>query len=529
MESKGMALYTGATVITMDGEKIAGAVLVRDGYVIAVGDEQTLAAQADADVACVDCGGGALLPAFIDAHSHFIAVAQNLLQVDACGVTDFDALGTRIKAYIGAREPSPGKMIVCQGFDPELTGGWPSLARLDAFAPGYPLVLTHSSGHMGMLNTMALERLGFGEDTPDPTGGRIGRTDGHLNGYLEESAFLQAEHGFPQPGMQELLEAAKQAQARYAAYGIALMQEGLMMRSMLPMYKALLDSGILRLDVVGYPAPEDFEAFACAFPASVSGFDRHFHLGGMKIILDGSPQARTAYLNEPYEGAQDGYRGYPAMTLRETTDAVMKASRRGVRLLAHCNGDAAAQQLIDACRIAAARGAKLSRVRPVMIHAQMLTPRQMDELKALYITPSFFVAHVLHWGDVHLRNLGERAQGISALASAKARGLRFTLHQDAPVIRPDMLQTIQIACTRRTRKGIVLGEQERVSAYAALEGVTVNAALQAGLEDRGRIAPGMRADFILLDKSPLDVPPEEIGAIRVLRTIVRGEEVFSRD
>lgn len=526
-------LYTNGLILTLDEEakeQEARAVLVCDGLVEAVGEDESLRERAGDQARIVNLAGRTLCPAFIDAHSHFLAVAHSLLQADLTGVQGEQEMALRIQRHIAANHIEPGSFVVCRGYDPQEAGGYPPIEALDAMAPGYALVLQHPSGHAGMVSTLALRCLGITPETRDPEGGRIGREGDRLTGYLEENAFLMAQSAFPVPQMEDLMRAMQQAQTLYASGGITTVQEGLLLRSMLPMYEELLSRGLLTLDVVGYPSPQDYGAFAEAFPKSVGAYDRHFRLGGIKILLDGSPQARTAYLSEPYEGAKDGYRGYPSMTLKQTVEAILYAGKLGTQLLAHCNGDAASQQLIDACRKAQEQGADLSRIRPVMIHAQALRPDQMREMAALHITPSFFVAHVYHWGEVHEANLGkERASRISALASAKACGLPFTLHQDAPVIRPDMIETLWVACERQTRHGTVLGPQERVDARTALLAVTKNAARQYGEADKGCIRPGMRADFVILSDNPLSVPASRLRSLRVEETICAGETLWRRE
>ena len=519
-------IYENGTILSRDGA--AQALVTCGARILGVGSASDMRALAGAGAASVDLAGRTLAPAFIDPHSHFMAVANSLLQLDLAGLSGVDELKARIAAYLADRQLAPGDYLIGTGFDPQDMGGWPSLAALDDAAGGYALVMQHKSGHAAMASSAALQRLGITADTPDPDGGRIGRESGALTGYLEENAYLNAQKSFPAPDMDALMAAAARAQRLYASCGIATAQEGLMMDKMLPMYREMMRRGILKLDVVGYPTPGDYAAFAEAMPASVGGYDGHVRIGGLKLILDGSPQARTAYMSAPYAGAADGYRGYPAMADADIVSVLLQADRLGTQVLMHCNGDAAAQQMIDACRAAQSRGANLARIRPVMIHAQTLRPDQMPLLPPLYITPSFFVAHVYHWGDVHIENLGmARASRISALASAKALGLPFTLHQDAPVIRPDMLETIWCACTRQTRNGQTLGEAQRVDVRTAFDAVTKNAAAQYGEADKGALAPGMRADMTILSQNPLAAPVEALPDIRVERTIVGGETVYA--
>ncbi len=520
-------IYENGTILARGG--IAQALVTDGERILGVGNLDDMRALAGKDAVQIDLEGRTLAPAFIDPHSHFMAVANSMLQLDLADLHSLDELKARIAAYLDGRNLAPGDFLVGTGFDPQDMGGWPGLDALDAVAGGYALVLQHKSGHAAMASSIALTKMGITTDTPDPDGGRIGRENGKLTGYLEENAFLNAQHAFPVPDMDALMDAVVRAQRLYAGHGIATVQEGLMMAQMLPMYQEMMRRGILTLDVVGYPTPQDYAAFADALPGCVGKYSGHVKIGGLKLILDGSPQARTAYMSAPYANADDGYRGYPAMADADIVAALMQADRLGTQVLMHCNGDAAAQQMIDACRAAQANGADLSKIRPVMIHAQTLRPDQMKELPALHITPSFFVAHVYHWGDIHIENLGmARASGISGLASAKALSLPFTLHQDAPVIKPDMLETMWCACVRRTKRGVTLGEGEKIDAKTAFDAVTKNAAMQYGEADKGELAPGMRADMTILSGNPLTTPADALRTIRVERTIAGGRTVYAR-
>ena len=164
-----------------------------------------------------------------------------------------------------------------------------------------------------------------------------------------------------------------------------------------------------------------------------------------------------------------------------------------------------------------------------MVHAQLATASQLERMAKVGMMPSFFVAHVWHWGDVHIRNFGPaRAAQISQAGTARRLGLPFTFHQDAPVIPPDMLETVWCAAVRRTRAGVVLGEDQRIPVLDALRAVTANAAYQYFEEaDKGTLEAGKRADLVQLSADPLSVPPDELKAIRVLRTVKDGEDIFN--
>lgn len=522
-------LYFGGPIVTLEPEGRAEALLVRGDRIAAVGKLDALRALAP-HAEPIDLDGRALLPAFIDAHSHLSGTANAFLQAPLDEETTFEGVKNRIERFIRDNAVPPGKWVVGKGYDHNALAekAHPTLALLDAAAPDNPLVVQHQSGHMGVFNSRALALLGVAPDTPAPDGGRIGVEDGRLTGYMEEAAFVQYQKRLPMPDLDALLDAYGLAQKQYAAHGIVTVQEGMLPGQLLPIYQRLLERNLLTLDVIGYPDPASFDEAAALFPAD-GAYDRNFRIGGMKIFLDGSPQGRTAWMRAPY--ADDpAYCGYGTMTDAAVRQALLLAARRGVQLLAHCNGDAAAEQFLSSVRETAKTEPSLTSLRLVLIHAQLLGADQLDAVRALGVIPSFFVAHVYHWGDVHLKNFGPaRAAAISPAESALRAGIRFTFHQDTPVIEPDMLETIWCACCRRTRTGKTLGPEQAVDPLTALSAVTINAAYQYGEEShRGSLSAGKRADLVLLSDNPLAAPPEQIRRIRVEETIRAGKTVFRR-
>ena len=200
------------------------------------------------------------------------------------------------------------------------------------------------------------------------------------------------------------------------------------------------------------------------------------------------------------------------------------------QLLCHCNGDEAAEQFLRCLEQAEQRHPDLAQLRPVIIHGQLLGVDQLERVKKLGAVVSFFVAHVYHWGDVHIRNFGpDRAAQISPVRSALKWGIPVTFHQDAPVIQPDMLETVWCAVNRVTRQGVPLGTEECVLVQEALQAVTTGAAYQYFQEKTmGSIEPGKRADFVLLSQDPLEVPKEALREIQVLETIQGGQRIWCR-
>ena len=164
-----------------------------------------------------------------------------------------------------------------------------------------------------------------------------------------------------------------------------------------------------------------------------------------------------------------------------------------------------------------------------MVHAQTVREDQLDEMKKLGIIPTFFLDHIWYWGDYHYESvLGpERANRISPAKSALKRGMNFTLHQDSPVKMPNQILALHNAVNRETQSGRILGEDQRLTVMEAIKALTINAAYQYFEEDeKGSIEEGKLADFVILDKNPINVNTSEIKNIKVLETIKEGNTVY---
>jgi hypothetical protein len=256
--------------------------------------------------------------------------------------------------------------------------------------------------------------------------------------------------------------------------------------------------------------------------------------GAVKLFQDGSIQGYTGYLSAPYyqqpEG-KTGYCGYARHSRQELAEMVKQFHRAGYQIGIHANGDAAIDDVLYAYQ-EAQREFPRPDARHRIEHCQTPREDQLDRMKELGVTPSFFVGHVYYWGDRH-RDIflgPERGARISPLASALRRGIRFTLHDDTPVTPVNPLMSVWAAVNRNTRDGKLLGPEQRISVMQALRAVTSDAAWQNFQErEAGSIEIGKRADFVVLDRNPLTIPPADIRDIRVLETIVGGEPVFAAD
>ena len=517
-------LYFGGPIVTLEEPQYAQALVERGGRIAYVGDREEAERLAGPGARRVDLEGRALLPAFLDPHSHLLACAYARLQVPLGECAGWGEIADRLSRHVQARDIQPGEWVKGTGYDQNALaeGAAPDRFCLDRACPNNPVVIQHASGHAGVFNTLALERLGAlnGDCGLERDG------QGELTGRGEENPFLDLLGRIPMEGLEDVLRAFQGAQEEYASHGIATAQEGLLQPVMAPVYREILRRGLLYLDVNAYVPPADYDRLRRQFAQGVSASPGTFRAAGMKIFLDGSPQGGTAWVREPYAG---GGCGTSTMTDGQVLSAFRQALDRDAQLLAHCNGDRAAEQYLTLLA-QAEREAGKKLCRPVMIHAQLLGLDQLERVKALGVIPSFFVAHVYHWGEIHVKNFGlDRAGRISPAGSALAWGIPFTFHQDSPVIPPDMLETIWCACVRKTKTGRVLGAEERIPVEAALRAVTQTAALQYGLErELGTLRPGKRADFVLLSGDPLRTPPEELKKLQVERTIQRGRTIWSR-
>jgi predicted amidohydrolase YtcJ len=255
------------------------------------------------------------------------------------------------------------------------------------------------------------------------------------------------------------------------------------------------------------------------------------HTSGVKIWQDGSLQGFTGFLTAPYQTqpeGRSGYAGYPARSREKLTEMVLNYHRAGYQIAIHANGDAAIDDVLFAIR-AAQKELPRPDARHRIEHCQTPRDDQLDQMKELGITPSFFVGHVYYWGDRH-RDIflgQQRAARISPLASAASRGIRFTIHNDTPVTPVDPLLLVWCAVNRTTKDGRPLGPEQCISPFAALRAVTSDAAWQNFEESvKGTIEVGKLADFVILKDNPLTIDPSKIKDIQIVQTIVAGESRF---
>ena len=535
-------IWVNGTVVTMEGEQVVQAVAVLGDDIVAVGSDAEVRALAGPETRVVDLDGRTMTPGFYAAHDHFpgsgrVAVTQVDLNSPPIGVIEnMDQL----VAALGARaeELPEGQWVSGRGYDDTLLAEQrhPTREDLDRASTTHPIYISHTSGHLGVANSLALELAGVTRDTPDPPGGVVRRDPdtGEPDGVFEESGGMVSRL-IPPPTPEQTMEAYRWAVEDYVEDGVTTAVIAGGGRGSLAGLQRARDAGILTFRIItmmSRSAPG--QPSAAEAGGMVSGFgDEYLKLGAIKIVQDGSNQGYTGHFTEPYHTPFKGdanYRGYPRRSREDLTTMVKELHEAGYQIAIHANGDAAIDDVIYAFR-EAQRAFPREDARHRIEHCQMVRTDQLDAIAELSLSPSFFVGHVYYWGDRH-RDIfmgPERAAGISALRSSIDRGIRFTVHDDTPVTPVNPLQLVWVSVNRLTRTEQVLGPDERITPLEALRTVTIDAAWQNFEEDiKGSIAPGKLADFVILDSNPLTVDPTAIRDIQVLETIVGGETVYTR-
>lgn len=537
-------LYHGGEILTMVGDRpeIAEAILIEGDTISFVGALQNALAVANSNVQQVDLEGRTLIPGFIDGHAHFSnfssqSIGALLLPPPDAGARDITTIISLLNEWNTPENRELTGWIFGTGFDDSVVTErrFPTKHDLDQVSTEFPILITHISGHFAVVNSKGLERLGITANTPDPEGGLIRREEGSMepNGVLEELAAIPYMLEAISPKSPEAaLRFFEAGQQMALSYGYTTAQEGRAMGNH-EFLAEMAEQNRLKIDVVSYI---DY-LFVDKYMESKwygKSYINNYKIGGMKVTLDGSPQGRTAWRTKPYLippfGANADYAGYPAIPNDEDLSAIFeKAFINDWQTLVHANGDAAMDQMIRTLEPLTKKYGNNDR-RLTLIHGQYVRDDQLDSFKALDVITSLFPLHTYYWGDWHSEIIGqELGQRISPIRTALNKGLKVTIHTDAPVALPNLMRVVWTAVNRTSRSGKIIGEEERLSPYEALQALTIWSAYQHFEEDmKGSLAPGKLADLVVLDKNPLTVEPDEIKDIVVMQTIKSGVTVYER-
>ena len=539
-------IFYGGDIITMEGDKAeyTEAVVQENGKIVFVGTKDAAEKQYP-NVERYDLKGQTMIPAFIDPHSHIYgvglqSVAANILPPPDGKAATVDDVIKIMTNY--AKEEKNRKMIdsvgwiIGFGYDDAELDRYPTAEDLNKISVKKPVIIIHASFHFCVVNTKALKAFGIDASSKNPKGGVIRRISGtqNPNGVLEENAFFIKFFPLMEQFGEEIEDFMfERAQKTYAAYGYSTAVEGRSTKAISKVLKRAADKGKITLDVLAFADIMDNKEDMQSEYHSPE-YKNNYRIAGAKLVLDGSPQGKTAWLTQPYfvipEGLAKNYKGFPIHTDEEAFALIDSCYKNGWKFQIHTNGDAAIDQFIEGVRRAVAKYGK-NNIHPVLVHGQTLRADQIPELVELEIFPSLFPMHTFYWGDWHVSSvLGHpRADFISPTKSVMDAGLLFTSHHDAPVATPSIFRVLDATINRVTRTGVVLGPDQRVSPYVALQSNTIWAAVQH-FEDqkKGTLTEGKHADFVILNQNPLKIDPLSIKDLYVVENIKRGKSIYKK-
>tara|TARA_B100000787_G_C16199309_1_gene303742 strand:+ start:13368 stop:15068 length:1701 start_codon:yes stop_codon:yes gene_type:complete len=543
LENKKSIVYFNGEIITMQGNspKYVEALVVNNKKIRYVGSSEEAMKIAGEGYQMINLKGKTLLPGFIDGHAHFAsfsaqAIGAKILPPPDAGAKNIPTLINILKKWNTPENRALTGWIFGMGFDDSVLEEkrFPTKHDLDQVSKEFPIMIIHISGHFAAVNSKGLELLNINSNSKNPEGGIIRREKGNEpNGVLEELAAIPYMLKILNPASKEAADQFFEAGQEMAlSFGYTTAQEGRAMENHEMLVNAS-EAGKLKLDVVSYVDYLFVDKYMNSKWNSIT-YNNHYRIGGMKLTLDGSPQGRTAWRTQPYllppDGAKEGYLGYPAIPNDSTVIAIYeKGFKNNWQIQTHANGDAAMDQMIRTMKPIATKYGNKDR-RNVLIHGQYVREDQLDSFKELNMIASLFPLHTFYWGDWHKEIIGDSlANNISPTRTALNKGLKITIHTDAPVALPNLMRMVGISVERKSRSGQVIGENEKLTPYEALQAITSWSAYQH-FEDKtkGTLEEGKLADLVVLDKNPLKVAPAEIKEIIVLETIKEGVVVYKK-
>ena len=526
------------SVWTAGGARGADAVAVAGDRVVAVGSREQIRALGPADRE-IDARGGLIAPGFIDCHIHLVAGGFRLAQVQLRDASSRDDVVRRLREFAAALPE--GEWITGGDWDHERWGGEaPSREWIDAAAPRHPVWINRLDGHMALANSTALARAGITRGTPDVEGGTIVRDDaGEPTGLIKDLAMDLVQRAVPLPSDAMADRALDRAMQYVAAHGVTSVHHmGSIPQTLswreLDVVRRAHAAGRLRTRIYASVPLDSWAALRDLVVSRELGGDdgrgdAWLRIGALKGFVDGSLGSRTAAFDEPYDDAPDrlGLLVTPPDDLREW---VRCADATGLHPVVHAIGDRANALLLDIYEaIVADRGPRDRRWR--IEHAQHLRPADVARFARLGVVASMQPSHLSDDGRWAERAIGPtRAQTTFACRSLLEAGAHVVFGSDWFVAPPEPIAGLAAAVTRQTADGRhpdgwIPGQ--RVSLEAALRAYTSAAAFASFEESvKGRLAPGLLADIVVLDRNPFALPADRIGECRVASTIVGGNVVF---
>lgn len=517
---------------------VAEAVAIAGSAILRVGTNDELATLRGASTRVIDARGGTVAAGFNDSHVHFLSGGFALSDVDLSGLTTLGEVQDKIRMFAASHRDRP--WVAGRGWMyAPFPGGSPTREQLDLVVPDRPAVMECYDGHSIWVNSKALELAGISKATPDPPNGVVVKDakTGEPTGHLKESAADLVNRIMPQPGPDERRAALRAAVAQAHRFGVTSIHNAGASLDEVELFEAARKAGELRVRAyLALSASEatteaDLDRMDAAWKRL--GDDATLKTGAVKIFADGVIESRTAAMLEPYVNSTS--RGAPNLAPEALTRLVTMIDRRGWQILIHAIGDRAVRMALDSLEQAASANPPPSRGRRHRLeHIETIDPADISRFGRLGVIASQQPVHV-QLGDLNVEspsgpwpdNLGAaRAARGWVWKSIQDGGGRLTFGSDWPVAPIDAGRSIWVVATRAAAAGAA---PQRLPMSAAIDGYTRWAAY-ASFDDqrKGRIAPGMLADLVILSSDLLAQTPATAADVVVETTIFDGKVVYER-
>jgi predicted amidohydrolase YtcJ len=518
----------------------ADSVAIRAGKIVAVGNLPDVAMSVSPNAERIDLDGKSLFPGFIDSHSHSIDGGLGLIAADATEKVDsLDQLPPFVADAKKSGKGMRGDILEILGLPLEFWSH-PDVLNADFSTGAYEqqaVLLRGMDGHTAWANHALLQRAGI---TPDflkglsPDARAYYGVDKNLqpNGFLVDAGTEKIEPLLPKPTPDTLLAAGRAALQYNYSLGITAWLDPLASDYVLQAYKLLADHGELTSQVVAFP-----QVLAKHPAAELAAVQKtrdtyknipNLHVTGIKIFADGVAEfpSQTAHLTKPYKNS--GHNGDLLFDPKTFADLCIAADKQGLIIHVHAIGDGAVKAALDG--IEAARKANPgSRLPHTLTHEQFIRPEDFPRFRALGVVSAL----QLFWADAGNDTIEilkpyvdpEIYKWQYPARSILDNGGVISGASDWPVSTASVFRAIYQAETRKGSEG-VLDPSQAMPREAMFYAYTRNSAHAMNLDSIGSIAPGKRADLILLDRDVLTISPDEMRDTKVLWTMVAGKTVY---
>ena len=527
-------------VFTGAGQKPAEALAVRGQEILRVGSNREMKRLAGSATKVLDAHGGTVLPGFIDGHLHFVSGGLGMERVNLLDAESFEAISRKIREFASAKPDSPWVLGRGWYYSP-FPGGLPTRQQLDELVPDRPAYMTCYDGHTGWANTAALKLAGITARTPDPADGVVVKDPrtGEPTGVLKEAAMGLMSKVLPQPTRADRLKAIRRASEEASRLGITSIHEAGTSEAALALFDEVRQSGALSVRVYAALSVTDAmtEADADKFDVVRQRYaaNPQIKVGAIKVMEDGVIEAHTAAMLAPY--ANNPSAGHANYTPQELQRIVAMMDRRRWQVMTHAIGDGAVRMTLDAYAAAAkANPAPAAGRRHRVEHAETIDPTDFPRFKQQNTIVSYMPFHANPTPaqlTVWTTNIGpDRSSRGWISRTLQQAGARQVFGSDWPVVALDPRLEINMAVTRRTADGQPAAgwlPDQAISLESAIESMTAAGAYASFDETRkGRLAPGLLADIVILSKDVFAQPPERFLDAVVDVTILGGKVVYSR-